>query len=99
MVKKGVGLWFALRTIRIASLLVPGHLRVKWLREWAGEIWARSDSHRPVVWPALGSYRHGVWLRWEALMAGWRSMKGELRYAIRTLLHRLRTRAMREAAS
>ncbi len=86
--KRGVERWFALVAIRIASLIMPGSLRVKWRREWAGEIWARSDEGRPVIWHALGAYRHSVWVSGDALVSLLRRSRGDVRYAIRTLRRR-----------
>lgn len=78
----------AFALVTVASGLVPRSVREEWRREWRGEIRAREGSGRPVVRPALGAFRHGMWLRGEAARVGLERTAREAGFALRSLLRR-----------
>ena len=78
----------ALTLVAVASRLVPRAARDEWRREWAAEIWARGRKGKGMVRPAVGSFRHGAWLRGEAVMTGVGRWFREVGFAARGLLRR-----------
>ena len=82
----------ALRLVRIASWLVPVHLRGDWLREWHGELaaWA-GDGRVGATRHARGAIADAFWirqrqfadLRWvDDLRHGWRQLRGHSGFAV-----------------